>query len=153
MESANNTTKTWTWNALGGAVFDGGKELKIREEMERKQQKWDWKLNFDMAVEGSLHEFAIFYAPSKDLAFNTRRQLWMSRWQVLAVTIPYGSGSASVGRRLASPLALGLVLGLAESTNSVCYSSSGESGIPLEIRAENCDILGVWFQAIVCSYV
>jgi hypothetical protein len=111
MESANNTTKTWTWNALGGAVFDGGKELKIREEMERKQQKRDYKLNFDMRVEGSLHEFAIFYAPSKDLAFNTRRQLWMNCWQVLAVTIPYGSGSASVCRRLASPFGFGFGVG------------------------------------------
>ena len=66
---------------------------------------------------------SIFCAPSDDLAFNTRRQLWLSRWQVLAVTIPYGSGSARVGRRLASALGLGLglVLSLVESVNSVSY--------------------------------
>jgi hypothetical protein len=83
----------------------------------------------------------ILSALSEELAFNTRRQLQLKRWLVLALTIPYGSGSASVGRRLAS--AWGLVLGLVESANSVGYSSSGESGIPLEIRAENCDLLDV----------
>jgi len=36
-----------------------------------------------------------------------------------------------------------LVLGLVDSANSVGYSSPRESGIPLEIGVENCDLLDV----------
>jgi hypothetical protein len=68
----------------------------------------------------------ILSALFEELAFNTKRQLQLKRRLVLALTIPYGSGSASVGRRLAS--AWGLVLGLVESANSVGYSSQGSQG-------------------------